>query len=429
MRVVCILLKKNTDAQSIAEIFYRATPQIIIKGNDAIFLEISKCQSLYSEQTFLKRTLVTLKRISVHAKVSIADDIPTALALAVYPVGRKELLPIDALKYYFDPLDHFPDERLSILNAINVLKSLRVLYMNDFLKIPAYQISPRFGGSLLMAYQRAAGDEHPILWPPFQPRQNVAEKHEFDLAYPPRNLEPIYFVLRPLLEKIVLRLRGKGSRARQFKLILHQEYPTEKNLQDYELLVVLQLPFLSIKTIFQIIKEKMESAIQRKPLEHAVVSLSLIVVEEAPYIASQKDIFDQKKEENSESFFKLVSRIATKLGPDSVFFASLKENYLPERNWSRHPEKAVQDIYDSAVPERPLRLIKEPQHVQISNNTLFYNRLHFEILEWQNTEVLLSNWWDLSGGERIYHKLNTHTGDSFWIFKRKNQYYLHGIFE
>ena len=279
-----------------------------------------------------------------------------------------------------------------------------------------------------MAYQRILG-LHDIPWTEFIPRQVVEEKHEFDLAYPPRDLEPIYFTLRPMLEKLYLRLRGRGQRVRQFKVVLQQEYETRKNQQSYEVPIIIQLPFVSVKTIFQITKEKLDAVVQRNPLEHAIVSVSVVITEEAPYLTSQKDLFDQKKEETSESFFHLVSRLATKLGNEGAFFAQIKENYLPERNWFRVPEKSIDTVQESFIPERPLRLFKEPMLIFIQNNRMVYNRLPYDITEWKNPEVLLSNWWEISGGERVYYTLNTTSGDNFWVFRNKDSYYLHGIFE
>ncbi len=428
MRIVCIKLPKHSDAQSIAEIFYRATPQIRLRHNDAIFLEISKCQHLYSESTFIKRAQVTLKRIGITAELAVADDISTALSLATFPVIHKDSLPIDALIYYADPLAQYPEQHGLILKAISLLKSLRLCTIADFLTIPSYEISPRFGPTLLLAYQRLLG-QHEIPWNEFKPREAVEESHEFDLAYPPRDLEPVYFTLRPLLDKIYLRLRGRGQRIRQFNIILQQEYATRKSPQTYEIPIIIQLPFVSVKTIFQIAKEKLDAVVQRKPLEHPIIKISLVVTEDAPYLTSQRDIFDQKKEETSESFFHLVSRLATKLGSDGAFFAHIKENYLPERTWFRVPEKSTVTIHESHIPERPLRLLKEPLPVPIRDHRLFYNRMQYNIIEWKNPEVLLSNWWEISGGERVYYKLVTHTGDNFWVFKNKEQYYLHGIFE
>ncbi|MBL7554699.1 MAG: hypothetical protein JNM24_02670 [Bdellovibrionaceae bacterium] len=428
MRIVCIKLPKHSDAQSIAEIFYRATPQIRLRHNEAIFLEVSKCQHLYSESTFIKRAQITLKRIGITAELSVADDISTALSLATFPVMNKDALPVDALIYYADPLAQYPEQHGRILKAIHLLKSLGIRTIADFLTIPSYDISPRFGPIVLLAYQRLLG-QHEIPWNEFRPREVVEESHEFDLAYPPRDLEPVYFTLRPLLDRIYLRLRGRGQRVRQFNIILQQEYATRKSPQTYKVPIIIQLPFVSVKTIFQIAKEKLDAVVQRKPLEHPIIKISLVVTEEAPYLTSQRDLFDQKKEETSESFFHLVSRLATKLGSDGAFFAHVKENYLPERTWFRVPEKSITTIQESHIPERPLRLLKEPRPVPIQDNYLFHNRMQYEIKEWKNPEVLLSNWWEISGGERVYYKLVTHTGDNFWVFKNKEQYYLHGIFE
>lgn len=428
MNVVCIYLPKHIDAQSIAEIFYQATPQIQLRKNEAIFLEISKCQKLYSPATFLKRVHVTLQRIGIQARLGIGEDIPTSLAMALYPVADKTFLPIECLPYYCDPLLQYPEQTTLMLKAIHLLRSLRVYLVKDFLNIPAREITLRFGPYLLLAYQRLLG-ESPIVWNIFEPRQMAQEDHEFDLAYPPRDLEPVYFILRPMVEKIFLRLRGKGRRVRQFKVILQQEYATKRTPQLYEVTITIPLPFVSAKTIFQITKENLDSAVQKKPLEHAIVKLSIVVIEEGPYLTSQKDIFDQKKEETSESFFHLVSRLATKLGTESVFFAHIKENYLPEQNWFRASEKCANHVQDSIVPERPLRLFKKPIAIFIHSNHFHFNRVVYKIREWRHREVLLSNWWEISGGERIYSKLITDSGDCFWIFKNKDSYFVHGIFE
>lgn len=437
MRVLCIKLPKNSDTLAIAEIFYRATPQIRVRhagqmtvpfAHEAIFLEISKCRQLYSEDTFLKRTYVTLDRIGVKAELAIADTISAALALALYPVRNPDDLPIESLIYYSDPLGHYPEQQALLQKTVGLLKALRIFTVSQFLKIPSYEIAPRFGSVILLAYQRLLG-QHNIPWPEFKLRQTVEEKHEFDLAYPPRDLEPVYFTLRPLLEKAYLRLRGRGQRMRQFKIVLQQEYATRKTQQTYEVPVIIQLAFVSIKTIFQIAKENLDAVVQRNPLEHAILSITVVVTEEAPYLTSQKDLFDQKKEETSESFFHLVSRLATKRGPDSAFFAHIKESYLPERNWFRVPEKKSDPIQESFIPERPLRLFKDPIAIPLQDHRMIFNRRTYEITEWKNAEVLLSNWWEIAGGERVYHKLNTATGDSFWIFKNKDGYYLHGVFE
>ncbi|MBL7543310.1 MAG: hypothetical protein JNL11_05810 [Bdellovibrionaceae bacterium] len=428
VKVVCICLPKHGDARSLAEIFYQATPQIQLRHNEAVFLEISKCQHLYSAATFLKRVQVTLNRIGLTARIGMAEDIPTALAMTLHPVAEKKFLPIDCLPCYCDPLGQYPEHTPLISKAIHVLRSLRIYTIKDFLDIPAGEITLRFGPSLLLAHQRLQG-EHPLIWNIFEPRQIVQEDHEFDLTYPPRDLEPVYFILRPLLEKIFLRLRGKGRRMRQFKIILQQEYATQKTPQSYEVHIAIPLPFVSLKTIFQITKEKLDASVQKKPLEHAIVQLSLVVTEDGPYMTSQKDIFDQKKEETSESFFHLVSRLATKLGPESVFFAHLKESYLPEKNWLRATDKCHPDIQSTAVPERPLRLFKKPLPISIQSCHFSYNRKTYEIREWRHPEVLLSNWWEIAGGERIYTKLITHNGDQFWVFKNRDVYYLHGVFE
>ena len=430
MRIACLYFHQNfqqsQSTQAISEIFYRATPQIMLRGQNAIFLEISKCKSLYSEQSFLRRAQLTLKRLEINAKMAIADDIPTSFCFAYYGIHKKSHLPIEALQFYADPLLKNPEYAHQMQKNILLLKSLGLRKLDDLKKISSREISSRFGSLGLMTYLRVLG-ENDLMWENFIPSEVVSEKHEFDLESPVENLEPIYFVLRGLLDRAFLRLRGKGRRARQFQVILKQEHPSSDGTVFYEIDIILQLPYLSNKATFQITKEKMDHRVQTKPFQHRICEVSLKVTEEAPYFMNQRDIFDQKKEENDESFFQLVSRLATKLGNTAVFFAKTRESYLPEKNWQRTTEFNDSPASENHVPERPLRIF-DPRPVHFVKNKIFGSGINDEIHLIDNKEVILSDWWE-SPLERIYFRVLTRNGKDLWVFKTKEGYFLQGIFD
>jgi len=428
MTVVCLQFETPQNTRALAEIFYRATPQVMTRGDRFLFLDISKCLGLYSVNTFIKRTLVTLKKAGVTAKVGVGEDIPTALSFAILDQRNKLELPIDALKYYFDPLGEQSDMSPRIFKMTELLKSLGVKTLQDFLKISVREISSRFSTMGLLAYYRILG-QSPILWKSFQPSEVITERHEFDLESPVDNLEPIYFKMKTMQDRMSLRLRGKGKRARQFDIILKQEHSLEPFEQEYKISICLQLPYVSNKVILQVAKEMVDAQVRVKPLKARITEFSLVVTEEIPYSMSQKDLFDQRREENEESFFRFVSRVATRLGTKSVFFAKMRESYLPEKNWQK-----VQELEKNPPPlvdrlaERPLRLRTTPSPVHFWGKHLCWDDCVDEVESLENREVVFSEWWENSL-ERVYYRLTTKKGRHLWLYRTASGDFLHGEFD
>lgn len=429
MTVVCLQFDKPENTRALAEIFYRATPQVMTRGDHFLFMDISKCLGLYSVNTFIKRTLVTLKKAGVTAKVGVGEDIPTALSFAITNGRSKMDLPIDTLKYYFDPLGEQAEMTQKISKMTELLQSLGVKTLKDFLKISVREISSRFSSMGLLAYYRILG-QSPIPWKIFKPSEVITERHEFDLESPVDNLEPIYFKMKSMIDRMGLRLRGKGKRARQFDIILRQEHALKPEEQDYKISICLQLPYVSNKVILQVAKEMVDAQVQAKPLKARITEFSLIVIEEIPYAMSQKDLFDQRKEENEESFFRFVSRVATRLGGSSVFFARMRESYIPEKNYQRVQElegKPPQVV--DRLAERPLRLLPTPSPVHFWGPHISWDDNVDEVECLENREVVFSEWWENSTVERVYYRLTTKKGRQLWLYRTASGDFLHGEFD
>lgn len=427
MKVACLHFQSPQDLQALGDIFYRATPQILKRGDRTLFLEISKTRALYSEEKFIRRAKLTLARLGLAGRIGIAPDVPTALALAIHGTRARDPLPVEALEHFVDPLMKHdpPPDALRLL--IRSLKSLGFLTVGDFRRIPPAQLSSRFGALGLMAHERVQGRIE-VPWPAFEPSKTLEERHEFDPESPVDNLEPIFFTLRPLQERLFLRLRGQGKRARRFDVILKQEHPSKISPQEYRVSILLQLPYVSPKAVFQITRERIEAQVRALPLQHRLTSVQVTVTELAPYFENQRDLFDQKKEENDESFFQLVSRLGTKLGEGRAFFAQTRESYLPEKNWRRLGEYKESERSESHVPARPLRLLPKPVPVRISETRLFLPSGTEEIVAFDNIETIFSDWWE-NPVEKLYFRLHTRSGQSLWIFKTTEGCFLHGMFD
>lgn len=438
MKVACIYFEKNQDIQSLAEIFYRATPQIMLREEKALLLDISGCTALYSEAKFIKRVLATLQRLHLKATVTIGGNVSEAMSLAHFKVTQKDDLPIDALKFYVDPLGKDPELLNKMGPTILLLKKLGLEKLRDFTQLPARDINSRFGALGLVAYLKV-NNQYDTPWLAFKPREQIEDRFEFDPEHPVQNLEPIYFRLNAMLDRLNLRLRGQGKRLKQFDLVLKQEHTMNPNDLYYKIPILLQLPYVSQKVIFQITKERLEAEILRQPLKARVIEFAVKVTETIPYFMNQKNLFDQKKEESEESLFQLVSRIATRLGKNQVFYAQVRESFIPEKSWKKHTEyKAEQTEHKShaeengspatVIPERPFRLFSQPLEVEYSHNHLLVDHHKEEIQDISHSEVIFSDWWE-NPLERIYYRLTTKSGRKLWLFKSAKGHFLHGVFD
>src|SRR4051794_6903880 len=108
MRVACVLFHHEVRLAEFAQACVRFSPQISLRNPNAIFIEIGKCRNLYSEQSFIARLHVLLRRFNYQAQIEIADDIPSALAFARYGVRTMDDLPLDSLSYFGDPFGTDP---------------------------------------------------------------------------------------------------------------------------------------------------------------------------------------------------------------------------------------------------------------------------------------------------------------------------------
>jgi protein ImuB len=428
MRVVCIYLHRERNLTALAEVFYRFTPQIMVSGSRALFLEVSKCRGLYSEERLLKWTRLTLQRLNVGAQVAVADDVPTALSFAFFKMVDKNLLPIEALRFFADPLSESPQETRATQDMITNLRRLGVCTLLECSRLSVREVSSRFGSLGLTALFRVLG-QCQVVWRHFVPSERFVEKYEFDLEYPAESLEPILFRLRGMLDHLFLRMRGRGRRARKIEIVLRQEYGLLPDERDYKVVVVLQLPFVSVNTVFQISKERLEAEVRARPFRHRVVEIEVAVAEEAPDSPGQRDILDQKREENEESFFSLVSRLATRLGVEKVFFAQPTESHWPEKTWAKASEcKERDDAFLDPLPERPLRLLTSPERLQLSGSKIMTGSFQDSIQEIDRQEVIFTYWWE-GHEERIYYRLKTGSGRHLWVFRQRSEHYLHGIFD
>jgi hypothetical protein len=270
-------------------------------------------------------------------------------------------------------------------------------------------------------------DSSLLLWPKFVPEEKIIERRDFESEVEIDSVEPLIFIMKGLLDRTYLRLASRGKTLKAFEVCLILE--TISTLSEPFYVIPIELSFTSIssKTLLQLFRDKTASLLQKKPLEGRVTGMELRVIEMAPHQRTQRDFFNPKKEENEENYLELVNRLSLKLGERNVFKATLQESYLPEKNWGRG--KVVSPFLSSDhLPQRPLRLLSRPLPLPCLEGKLYFQEEVIELKEVSQPEVVFSDWWNATE-ERVYFKARSRLGGDFWVYKNRENYFLHGLFD
>jgi protein ImuB len=432
MKVLCLYFGNNANLntanlKNIAELFYQLTPQIALRGNEAIFLELSKGQRLLSEESFLKRALVILRKFKLAPRYAVAEDPGTALAYCKFFTLKKNILPVEALQCYLEPFKTASDYDSAFLKMIPHLQRLGIKSVRDFLTLSPSSLPSRFGPVGLLLFMRLQNPQT-LLWPSFTPDEKVAEKIDFQDDWRMESMNSLIFYLKSLLDRTQMRLRAKGLQIKQFEVVFTQEKFSTIPDPEYKVLIDLSMPQISAKSLLTLTKEKIDYALQKNPLLGIIASLELRVLDQVPYRTAQKNIFEPKKEENLENWYELLARLSLRLGEKNVFQAKPRESHLPEKAWERslpgHPNPAI----TWNAPTRPLRTFPQPEKVDLQGNALRWDHETFEIEEVSHREVVLSEWWN-DFVERVYFRAKTKSGADLWLFRTTEGVFIHGYFD
>lgn len=425
MKVIAVILPNESSDDvlpRLAEACLRISPQVAV-GDRCLFIEIGKSSRIYSDQTLLLRVQALLKRFSVTGRIGVGDDIPTARARAFFQNAR---MPIEALQIYATPFRISDSLAKPILN----LKRLGLQFLDEFSSLPIASLASRFGKDGLYA-RHYLDHVREIAWPFFQPKEQISESETLNEGAIIREFEPLLFLLKKNVDRALLRLFSQGKQALEVRVRIHlDKYSTVKEpLREW--VFEFAFPQGSVIGVLPILRERIDRDLQRKPFESPVEKIEFEILNGVSSQGRQKDFFN-KKEEESESFNAVVSRLTEKLGFDQVFLANPIESYFPDQSWRKtlDPHSFIKEAEKPPLPPRPLRLLKKPQKLVRIDSYFVLRERKWRITEIKDVERLSGAWW-MNETEREYFRAEVAGGEELWIYQDAStkDFYLHGIFD
>jgi protein ImuB len=446
------------------------------------------------EEALAREVVAEMSRIGYEARVAIAQTIGAAWAGAQMQNAECGMQNGEQVKPYSVPSTQYlalstqrdtPDSRLPTPDSrplfriphsafricplsalrlspetLDLLSQLGVTQLDQLLALPRESLRARFGERLLLRIDQFFGTAQETIVAHRPPPRFAAE---WVLEYPAERRDVIEQIVRELVSRVARDLAGRREGAVQLDCRLDCA-PGQPLL----LTVGLFRPSAEAEHLWDLVRMQLEQAAQhccrRAALCGPVGRITLAARLTAPLENRQGELFAGGEHQAQRQLEMFIDRCTSRLGPDAVLRPELTADPLPEkavklmrsaefgmRSRSRSkvqgPKSKVRRRSAAAlhsafrIPhsafERPLTLHNPPLPLDVLSvipdgpPMLFDQGDHrHKVIHHWGPERIETGWWRGRSIRRDYWRVETASGQRFWLFRSLNdgKWHLHGEF-
>ncbi|HEX3405126.1 MAG TPA: DNA polymerase Y family protein [Acetobacteraceae bacterium] len=415
----------------------RYTPLAAPDPPDGLWLDISGCTAVFATEAALAGDLAgRLERHGIPCRLAVAGTTGAAWALAhtgtdrsILPPGQEGAaladLPVTSLR-----LD---------AGTVTGLRRLGLRTVQDLLRIPRAQVTPRFGALPVLRLDQALGAmEEAIDWP----RPPIEWHERLVFVEPIGTPEDLARALSQLAERLCRRLGEQGKGGQRF---VARFFRVDEAVP--QIAVTTALPVRDAGYLGKLLHDKLDTVDPGFGIE--VIALEAETV--APLQAPQAQLTDLAASDITSSLAGVVDTLANRLGSDRVSRVAPHASHVPERAVKRVPPLPVRQpswTADPAAP-RPIRLLRRPEEIEVIALVpddppvrFRWRGVSHRVRAAAGPERIAAEWWRKRSDKRPetdlirdYYRVEDSDGARFWIFRaglhaedRMPRWYLHGLF-
>jgi protein ImuB len=428
-------------------------------GPDCLFLDVTGISVLFGGEEKLEQKVIDdvarlgYPGLGYQARVAIADTIGAAWAMAKCEGRCSALhtLALDCLR--------LPDEKLHLLAELGIER------LDQLLALPRDSLRARFGELLLLRIDQLLGAAQEMIVPHRPPPQF---SDEWVLEYPAERRDIIEQIARKLIQRIATALaaRREGVLKLACRLDCAPGRPVILNLGLFR-------PSADPEHLWNLLQMQLEQA----ALPGAIGRVRLDAALTAPLENRQAELFAGSRHQAERQLALLIDRASSRLGPEAVLRPELTADPLPERAVryragvgragvrsgsgaggqseysvlrtqylasSKQPRrKASQPLthFDTALCAsqtallRPTMLFSPPAPLTVLSVapngppvSFTWQGQAYQVAARDGPERIETGWWRGKSVRRDYWRIETTTGQRFWLFRELNtgQWCLHG---
>ncbi|RKI02777.1 DNA polymerase Y family protein, partial [Corallococcus praedator] len=279
---------------------------------------------------------------------------------------------------------------------------------------------------------------------PFDPEPlEEALEDRVVLDAPADTFEPVQFALKTLLDRLSARLSGRQRAAVRLTFVLRLDPTGEAQVP-----LLLARPTARAKLLLELARHRLGELRLEAPVAEVAVRVDAHDVD----LGQQLALGDEP--EGDAALEGVLSRLATTLGEEALFSASLEAAHRPEAAHGArafHPPEARRGLLSTAEPEgpvtvwreagaareRPSRLLERPARLDAevaASGALLAARLagkRHRVTAMAGPERLGGEWWTDTPYQRDYYRVHFEGLGPAWVFRdgRDGGFYLQGLFD
>jgi protein ImuB len=451
-------------------------------GFDGLFLDVTGIGVLFDgEENLARQTIADAARLGYEARAAIADTIGAAWAaarqnkcgmrsaecgiaesvrstqcLVLSTESLRESQPTPGLSLHI-PHSAFRTLPLELLRlpqeTLDLLSQLGIAQLDQLLALPRESLRARFGERLLLRIDQLLGTAQEMIVPYRPPPQFISE---WLLEYPAERRDVIEQIVRELIRRVASALAER--REGVLKLACRLDCVPGRPLR---LEVGLFRPSADVEHLWDLVRMQLEQA----ALSGAVGRVRLEATLTAPLENRQAGLFAGGEHEAARQLALLIDRCSSRLGNGAVLRPEFTSDPLPERavryragvgsqgiggrkkfkvQGSKFKVRGKQNTTLNLELEtlnsrlfRPLFLHSPPQPLEVLSvapdgppvSFRLQGRPHHVAQRW-GPERIETGWWRGKSIRRDYWRVETDTGQRFWLFRGliDGRWFLHGEF-
>jgi protein ImuB len=312
-------------------------------------------------------------------------------------------------------------------DVAQTLKELGVERIDQLLALPRESLPGRLGTHVLQQWDRAVGERDELI-EPVRPCEPIILNEDFE--HPTHDRGQLTQVLQSLIQRLtgMLAERNEGLQRLDVRFLLD-------NHTEQDVSLGMLRPAASAEHVMDLLCLRLE----RLKLDANVAGLRLHAVTIGLLETHQHQLFECEDDVQSRrELARLIDRLSSRLGAGRVVHPRLHDDAQPELalRW----ESAAANGSTSppvVVRYRPLRLYSKPLRIEVMSvvpegppiRFRWERELHTVARYW-GPERIETGWWREDFIRRDYYRVETQSGQRFWLFRRREEedWYLQGEF-
>lgn len=420
---------------SLGEALMCVAPGFQLSSPDGMWFEASAAHLFGGEEGLCLRALEVCSGHGYRGRAVVASELFTARTLARHGTRPVLVVPEGASAQALAPLP------LAALEGSEreAFASLGLNTLGEVAALPPGAVAARGGMARLRVHTLCRGGDDT----PFVPAvlEEVLEER-MTLDWPAESFEPLQFALKTLLDRLCARLAGRRRAAVRLTFVLKLD-PSGQ----VELPLTLARPTSRAKLLLDLARHQLSDL----RVENPIAGITVRVDEHNEDRGQQLALGDTP--EGDAALEVVLSRLATTLGEDSLFSASLEAVHRPEQAYAAQafhppattrgmagellPEAEVEVPLEDAVKERPSRLLEQPATLDAEVTESGELRAAWllgkrrRVMAMAGPERLGGEWWAKDPYSRDYYRVHFEGMGPAWVFRdaKDGRFYLQGLFD